>query len=260
MPRGRPRKKTVSEIVPEEQALHPAEQEADSHDIAEEAASPQVGPELHDQPETLMGYMAENVRLDIREFMQNFGINGYSPEAVRDSIMGVADRIQGGQSAAEAHAGEQEQVPAPDQQQAESPVEAPVPLNVHINSLEMDGNTRAFATAEYGDLTIRRLRVKEDGYGALSVAMPKFREPGGWTETCRFGTVEARNRLTAAVLEAYQQQLAQLQGLEQSQEQSCADIPALDEALESEQAQEPEETQDFDELEQEEGPVMGMSM
>jgi DNA-binding cell septation regulator SpoVG len=86
-----------------------------------------------------------------------------------------------------------------------------IPLNAKITSLEMDGNTRAFATVNYGDLTIHRIRVKEDEFGSLSVAMPKFRQPGGWEETCSFNTTESRNRLTNAVLDAYDQQIMQMQ-------------------------------------------------
>ena len=86
-----------------------------------------------------------------------------------------------------------------------------IPLNAKITSLEMDGNTRAFATVNYGDLTIHRIRVKEDEFGSLSVAMPKFRQPGGWSATCSFNTTESRNRLTNAVLDAYDQQIMQMQ-------------------------------------------------
>jgi DNA-binding cell septation regulator SpoVG len=106
----------------------------------------------------------------------------------------------------------------------------------------MDGQTRAYAAADYGDLTIRRIRVKEDDYGTLSVSMPKFRQTSGWKETCSFGTVEARNRLTGAVLNAYEQQMAQIQGQGQTEAES------------QDQSDEP----DFDDQEQG-GPVMGMS-
>ena len=270
MPRGRPRTNPTPESNPEEQVLQGQasgdvlqtagaeqpvagleSQESDAQDMAGTPAAPQTGPELSGPPETLLSYVAENIRTDIREFMQMFGINGHPPESVYESVMGIAGKVHAEQSAAVTHAGEQELVPAPDQQQAEAPAETPVPLNVRINSLEMDGGTRAFATAEYGDLTIRRIRVKEDGYGALSVSMPKFRQPGGWEETCRFGTVESRNRLSSAVLDAYQQKLAQLQGLAQSQEQ--------DGAMDPDQDPEFEEEQDFDGQDQD-VPVMGMSL
>jgi len=280
MPRGRPRNNPAPEVTPEEQNLReqtppveprqetpgaeqtgtgetptqeeqalreqtsPAEPELEGPGAEQTASTVEQAvtdePRQQESPETLLGYMAENFREDIRSFMQNFGINGHPPESVFDAIKGIADQIHGEQSAAETHAGQQEQVPAPDQQQAETPAEAPIPLNVRINSLEMDGDTRAFATAEYGDLTIRRIRVKQDDYGALSVAMPKFRQATGWSETCRFNTVDARNRLTGAVLDAYGQMQAQIQG--QGQEQVDG----------------PEEGPGFEEHEQG-GPVMGMS-
>ncbi|MDR1204925.1 MAG: SpoVG family protein [Peptococcaceae bacterium] len=90
-------------------------------------------------------------------------------------------------------------------------VPAEIPLTARISTLEIDGDTRAFAVAEYGDLTIRRIRVKEDEYGGLSVAMPKYREAGRFTDTCGFHTTESRNRLGAVVLDAYQQALLQVQ-------------------------------------------------
>jgi DNA-binding cell septation regulator SpoVG len=88
----------------------------------------------------------------------------------------------------------------------------PIPLQVRITSLEMDGSTRAFAAAEYGDLTISRIRVKQDESGALAVAMPRYRQGPGWKETCHFKTAAARTRLTGAVLDAYARQIALLQG------------------------------------------------
>ena|GEM_PF-1192717 len=288
MPRGRPRNNPVQETPPEEQALReqtspvepelegpgaeqtgtgetptqeeqalreqtsPAEPELEGPGAEQTASTVDQAvtdePRQQESPETLLGYMAENFREDIRSFMQNFGIDGHPPESVFDAIKGIADQIHGEHSAAETHAGQQEQVPAPDQQQAETPAEAPIPLGVRINSLEMDGDTRAFAAAEYGDLTINRIRVKQDEYGTLSVAMPKFRQTGGWKETCSFNTVEARNRLTGAVLDSYEQTLAQLQG----QTQTAAG------AQEPEQVDGPEEGPEFEEPGQS-GPVMGMS-
>ena len=137
---------------------------------------------------------------------------------------------------------EQEQVPAPDEQQN------PIPLNVRITSLEMDGSTRAFASADYGDLTINRIRVKQDEYGTLSAQMPRYRQSTGWKDTCTFNTVEARNRLTGSVLDAYEQQLAQIQGQGQTEAEG----------------QEQYDGQDYEGQEQGEqeqgGPVMGMNM
>jgi len=107
---------------------------------------------------------------------------------------------------------------APAMQERQEPAAAPqIPLSVKISSLELDGNTRAFATAEYGDLTIRRVRVKEDEMGRLFVAMPKFRQATGYTETCFFNSPDAVARFQSAVLDTYQQTLEQMRG--QTQEQ-----------------------------------------
>lgn len=229
-----------------EQAAPAAGQTAPDETHQETVSAP-AGSELSEEPQSLAGYMAENVRLDIRAFMRDFGINGHPPESVYDSIMGIADQVRGEQTVSDAPADRQEQVPAPDQHQAENPAETPVPLNVRINSLVLDGDTRAFATAEYGDLTISRIRVKQDSYGTLSVNMPKYRDAGGWKETCRFNSVESRNRLTGEVLDAYQQQLAQLQG----QGQGIAEAPAAGDSAA------PEETPEMGEPEQ---GGFGMSM
>jgi DNA-binding cell septation regulator SpoVG len=137
-------------------------------------------------------------------------------------------------------------------ERSESPAEQAVPLSVRITSLEMDGNTRAFANAEYGGLTISRIRVKQDEYGALSVAMPKFRQTGGgWKDVCSFNTAEARNRLTGAVLDAYERQTAQIQGRTQTAVGT----------QEPERIAGREEAPDLGGPEQDrDGPVMGMSM
>jgi len=283
MPRGRPRNNPTPELTPEEQALReqtppvepeletpsaeqtaagetPAQEEQVPHEQTlpvepqQETPGPEqtaaaetpaqeepalqdqqtpAGPELNEEPLTLAEYLIDSVR----EFMRDFGINGHSPESVYAAIMGKADQFRADQP-----------VQSEQQERSESPMEPAIPLGVRINSLEMDGDTRAFAAAEYGDLTINRIRVKQDEYGTLSVAMPKFRQTGGWKETCSFNTVEARNRLTGAVLDSYEQTLAQLQG----QTQTAAD------AQELEQVDGPEEGPEFEEPGQS-GPVMGMS-
>lgn len=270
MPRGRPRNNPAQEPRPEEQsrreqsasaedtdrqaqaepdaghagADEPETRESPSQEPNEEAAPAHEGPapdaaESHpeESPETLPGHMAENIRDDIRAFMREFGIGGHRPESVYDSIMGFAGRTPGEGSA----------MP----ERSESPAEQTVPLSVRITSLEMDGNTRAFASAEYGGLTVNRIRVKQDEYGALSVVMPKFRQTNGWKDVCSFGTAEARNRLTGEVLDAYERQTAQIRG----QAQTAAG------AREPERIAGQEETPGFDGPEQEPGgPAMGMSM
>jgi|GEM_PF-5582522 len=116
----------------------------------------------------------------------------------------------------------QGQAPAPDGRQYL------IPLNARIDSLETGGAVRAFASADYGDLTIRRIRVKQDGNGVLSVSMPKFKQIVGWKDTCSFNTEESRDRLDKAILDAYDQEIAQLHG----QSQSGADAQEQDERQE----------------------------
>lgn len=228
-------------------------------DPASQKQQAPAGPELNEEPQTLAAYLMDSVK----EFMRDHGINGHQPESVLSAIQGVA--VQAAQyqdtqtlqlnpnrdpdwprNVAEyfeyfqldIHPQEMVedfitmlgvQAPEPQaiqgQEQTESPMEPEIPLSVRINSLEMDGDTRAFATAEYGDLTIRRIRVKEDNYGTLSVNMPKYRKPSGWEETCRFNTPEARNRLTGAVLDAYQQQMTQEKGQQQAEGPGGAQTP-----------------------------------
>jgi DNA-binding cell septation regulator SpoVG len=138
---------------------------------------------------------------------------------------------------------ENEQVQVIEAASSERPFLADIPMTARISSLEMEGATRAFAVAEYGDLTIRRIRVKEDAYGGLSATMPKFREAGGFTDTCHFNTAESRNRLGALVLDAYHQALRQIQ----------------DQTVPRQEQTEPEiSAPEMDAPEQEPGPEMGM--
>jgi DNA-binding cell septation regulator SpoVG len=233
--------------TPESSAQEAADETAHAH--AENIPDPEESLR-EESSDALPGYMAENLREDIRTFMQNFGINGHSPESVCAAITEFAIRIREEQAVTGIQAGHGEQIPAPDEQRN------PIPLNVRIASLEMDGDTRAFAAAEYGDLTVNRIRVKQDEYGALSAAMPKFRQTGGWKEICSFNSVESRNRLTGAVLDAYGQTLAQLQG--QARTSVGAHEQNAGEAQEAESDQEQSELRDFEEQESG-GPIMGMS-
>ncbi|MDL2293782.1 SpoVG family protein [Ruminococcaceae bacterium OttesenSCG-928-D13] len=268
----------------------------DTAEPAEETIPEQTGTELDGQPDTLVGYIAKSVKDDIREFMQMFGINGHQPEAVFDAIKGIAALEQTTQhefssypsptfdsdrfdefigycrSGDVSHDILSEMLRDIVDYEAETEIaertqnrQPEVPLSVRISSLEMDGDTRAFAIAEYGDLTINRVRVKEDGYGTLSVNMPKYRSPEGWRDTCRFTTTEARNRLTSTVLDAYQQKLTQLQGVSQEQTATDAqatgdgqvDAQAADESQAPDQGVEPTDASDMDEPEQ---GGFGMSM
>jgi hypothetical protein len=142
--------------------------------------------------------------MTVTQYMEYFQLDRFPREMVEDFKQQISDNALRRQAARL-------------QRQSAEPAEAPVPLRVRITSLEMDGSTRAFAAAEYGDLSINRIRVKEDEYGTLSVTMPKYRKAGGWDETCRFRTADAKNRLSGAVLDAYDQALAHLQGQRQDQ-------------------------------------------
>ncbi len=173
-------------------------------DSTGEDAAPARG-ESHaaESAEPLAEGLAASLGADIQALIQNFGINGHRPESVYEFLMAVTEPVRRARAAGQALDG--------------LPMAPPIPLDAHITSLEMDGDTIAFARVAYGELTIERIRVKKDGFGALSVSMPKYRQPGGWKETCRFNTPEARNRLAAAVLDAYGQTVAHMQGHAQAE-------------------------------------------
>ena len=226
MPRGRPRKD-------QEQGRETAP--------ASVRDTPRDDPSMRDQDQ-------EPLDMNVGQYIEYFRLDVHPQEMVDDFIAKLTqDEVRTAMEQADMGAPavptEHEQVPAPDEQQN------PVPLNVRITSLEMDGSTRAFASADYGDLTVNRLRVKQDDYGTLSVSMPRYRQSNGWKDTCAFNTVESRNRLTGAVLDAYDRQLAQIQGQAQTesdaQEQNQGDV--MDEGPE------------MDGQEQD-GPTMNMSM
>ena len=230
MPRGRPRKD-------QEQGRETAPAAGQETPREDQTLRDQEGAFDQDQGQ-------EPLDRTVAEYFEYFQLDIQPQELVDDFI---AKLIQQDQEQAGTHAPnlpqEQTQVPAPDEQQN------PVPLNVRITSLEMDGSTRAFAAADYGDLTVNRLRVKQDEYGTLSVSMPRYRQSNGWKDTCAFNTVESRNRLTGAVLDAYDRQLAQIQG--QGQTESDAQGQTQGDVM--------DEGPDMDGQEQE-GPSMSMGM
>ena len=230
--------------------IHPQEMVDDFIAKLTEGQTPQPGVEVIPPQDRVT--MPEGTPEPVRDFIEYFELHRFfQRDELVDHINAMTSELQMEQAGMGAPSvpTEHEQVPAPDEQQN------PIPLNVRITSLEMDGSTRAFASADYGDLTINRLRVKQDEYGTLSVSMPRFRQAEGWKDTCAFNTVESRNRLTGEVLDAYDRQLAQIHGQGQGQEQTESD--------DQEQAQgaEMDDAPDMDGQEQDgSGMSMGMSM
>jgi DNA-binding cell septation regulator SpoVG len=241
MPRGRPRKDQTPEAPQENQSPRdqvPVETETQESTIHEGIYQD----EQQTAPET--GAPLERMSFKAREYLGQFGYDGLIPE---DSLLaaiknGISDFFGNDPDVVLTIRQELEQAATP------AELRNPIPLDVRITSLEMDGSTRAFASADYGDLTINRIRVKQDESGTLSVSMPRFRQSNGWKDTCRFNTIEARNRISGAVLDAYERQMAQTQG--QAHSQFDAEAP--------EQFMDQSESQESEGQEQE-GPVMGMS-
>lgn len=89
---------------------------------------------------------------------------------------------------------------------------APLQYDVKIHSLYPEGNCRASASVNLnGSFAIRGLKVMESANG-LFVSMPSYRAGNGeYKDICFPCTREARIQLNEAVLNAYQQSLAQNQ-------------------------------------------------
>ena len=98
---------------------------------------------------------------------------------------------------------------------------APLQYDVKIHSLYPEGSCRASASVNLnGSFTIRGLKVME-GTNGLFVSMPSYRTGNGeYKDICFPCTKEARSQLNKAVLNAYQQSLAQ----NQSQGQATAEL------------------------------------
>ena len=97
---------------------------------------------------------------------------------------------------------------------------APLQYDVKIHSLYPEGRCRASASVNLnGSFAIRGLKVME-GTNGLFVSMPSYRTGNGeYKDICFPCTKEARSQLNEAVLNAYQQSLAQ----NQSQGQATAE-------------------------------------
>ena len=97
-------------------------------------------------------------------------------------------------------------------------------LDVKISSMYppgQQGGIRAYASATIdGCFAVRGLKVVEGGRDGLFVSMPSYRTGNGeYKDICFPCTKEARSQLNEAVLNAYQQSLAQ----NQSQGQAAAE-------------------------------------
>ena len=97
---------------------------------------------------------------------------------------------------------------------------APLQYDVKIHSLYPEGSCRALASVNLnGSFAVRGLKVME-GANGLFVSMPSYRAGNGeYKDICFPCTREARSQLNEAVLNAYQQSLAQ----NQSQGQAAAE-------------------------------------
>lgn len=94
--------------------------------------------------------------------------------------------------------------------------------DVKIHSLYPEGNCRASASVNLnGSFAIRGVKVME-GANGLFVSMPSYRTGNGeYKDICFPCTREVRSQLNEAVLNAYQQSLAQSQS-QGNQDQAAA--------------------------------------
>ena len=100
---------------------------------------------------------------------------------------------------------------------------APLQYDVKIHSLYPEGSCRVLASVNLnGSFAVRGLKVME-GANGLFVSMPSYRAGNGeYKDICFPCTREARSQLNEAVLNAYQQSLAQNQS-QGNQEQAAAE-------------------------------------
>lgn len=115
------------------------------------------------------------------------------------------------------------------QEAAQASAEQPIPIKVdaRIGSIRPEGNVRAYASVNLNDcFAIRNVKVVESSKG-LFVAMPSYKAGNGeYKDICFPVTKEFREQLNNAVIDAYKQALTQ------SQQQTAADSPPFDQALE----------------------------
>lgn len=87
----------------------------------------------------------------------------------------------------------------------------PMELDVKIHSLRTDGKVLANASVTLnGCFAVRGVKIMDGPKGPF-VSMPSYKSGGEYRDICFPCTKEFHQRFHQAVLDAYQQQLAQLQ-------------------------------------------------
>lgn len=99
---------------------------------------------------------------------------------------------------------------APAQAAAPQVEQLPTQVAVKISSLRTSGSTLATASVDLnGVFAIRGVKVVQGTDGPF-VSMPSYRTGDGYKDVCFPVTKEFREQLHATVLDAYQQEMAQL--------------------------------------------------
>lgn len=99
---------------------------------------------------------------------------------------------------------------APAQAAAPQVEQLPTQVRVKINSLRTSGSTLATASVDLnGVFAVRGIKVVQGTNGPF-VSMPSYKTGDGYKDVCFPVTKEFREHLHTAVLDAYQQEMAQL--------------------------------------------------
>ena len=116
-----------------------------------------------------------------------------------------------GNASIPAHASAQAAAPAP-VQEPDIPIQDQLPTYIAVknNSLRPEGPVLAYASATLnGCFAIRGIKIVNGEKGAF-VSMPSYKTGGRFQDVCFPITKEFREQLHATVMEAYQQELAQI--------------------------------------------------
>ncbi len=102
------------------------------------------------------------------------------------------------------------QATAPAQAAAPQVEQLPTQVTAKISSLRTSGSTLATASVDLnGVFAVRGVKVVQGANGPF-VSMPSYKTADGFKDVCFPTTKEFREQLHAAVLDAYQQELAQI--------------------------------------------------
>lgn len=115
-------------------------------------------------------------------------------------------------TSAQAAAAETPAAPSVPAQEPDIPIQDQLPtyIAVKINSLRPEGPVLAYASATLnGCFAIRGIKIVNGEKGAF-VSMPSYKAGGRFQDICFPITKEFREQLHATVMEAYQQELAQI--------------------------------------------------